>query len=420
MKLRFINGISILLLLVRTSVAQAGENSIVNFGAVGDGKTLDTHCIQTAIDRLASKGGGTLVVPKGVFLSGAIFLKPGVNLYLDKGAVFKGSTNIADYPEMRTRIEGHFQVWVPALLNADKCNGLRITGSGTLDGDGWPFWKEFWARRKADPQITNLAVKRPRLAYIHDCKDVRISGITFKDSALWNLHLYRCQDVVVNDVRFEVPWGVKCPSTDGTDVDSCQNVTIEDCTYRVDDDCVCLKGSKGPFAMDDKTSPPVEHILVKGCTFERGQGVVTVGSEATIVRNVVVEDCKVFGSIPLVRLKLRPDTPQDYEDLHYRDITLDGTGAIIQVRPWMQFFNLKGQQPPESVVKNVTISDIKGSFGSFGVIRGNPGQTEISNITLTNINVHLKNPRLDAIHVKNLRIENVAVNGQPFSLKPAG
>ena len=77
--------------------------------------------------------------------------------------------------------------------------------------------------------------------------------------------------------------GVKCPSTDGTDVDSCQNVTIRGCTYRVDDDCVCLKGSKGPFALDDKDSPPVEHIRVENCTFERGHGVVTLGSEATIV-----------------------------------------------------------------------------------------------------------------------------------------
>lgn len=390
--------------------------SIADFGAVGDGVTLNTKHIQTAIDQMAAKGGGTLVVPKGIFLSGAIFLKPGVNLHLDEGAVLKGSTNLADYPKRMTRIEGHYQIWLPALINADRCDHLRITGSGTLDGNGWSFWSEFWARRKANPKITNLAVERPRLAYIHNSKDVQISGITFKNSSFWNLHLYRCRDVVVNGVQFEVPWGYKCPSTDGTDVDSCQNVTIEGCTYRVDDDCVCLKGSKGPLAMNDKDSPPVEHIRVKDCTFERGAGVVTLGSEATVVRDVVVEDCKVLGSVPLTRLKLRPDTPQDYENLHYRNITLDGTGEIIQVRPWTQFFDLNGQRPPKSVVKNVTLSDIKGTFGSFGVIQGNPGQTKISDITLKNINVHLKNERLDAVHVQGLKVENVTVNGKPFSL----
>src|SRR5712671_1324299 len=90
--------------------------SITAAGAVGDGVTLNTAAIQQTIDSLATNSGGTVLIPKGEFLSGAIFLKPGVNLHLDKGAVLKGSTNILDYPEMPTRIEGHFQVWIPALI----------------------------------------------------------------------------------------------------------------------------------------------------------------------------------------------------------------------------------------------------------------------------------------------------------------
>jgi alpha-L-rhamnosidase len=185
----------------------------------------------------------------------------------------------------------------------------------------------------------------------------------------------------------------------------------------VDDDCICLKGSKGPFALGDKDSPPVEHIRVSDCTFERGGGVVTLGSEATVVRDVVVENCKVVGPINLVRLKLRPDTPQRYEDIHFRDITLDSTGTILDGQPWMQFFDLKGQPPPKSVVRNVTLSNIKGRYGAFGTLRGNPGQTEICDTTLENIDVQLENEKLRAVQVKNLRIENVKVNGSPFSLK---
>lgn len=393
--------------------------SIADLGAAGDGKTLNTGPIQSAINQLAAKGGGTLVIPKGVFLSGAIFLKPGVNLHLDEGAVLKGSTDRKDYPKTKTRIEGHFEEWLPALLNADRADHLRISGSGTLDGSGQIFWRAFWDARKKDPQVTNLAVERPRLALIQNSEDVRISGIRFKDSGFWNLHLYRCKNVVVENVRFEVPNGVKCPSTDGTDIDSSQNVTIRGCTYRVNDDCVALKGSKGPFALDDKDSPPVEHIRVSDCTFERGYGALTLGSEATIVRDVVVENCKVVGSVILAKLKFRPDTPQHYEDIHYRNITLDGTGTILDGQPWKQFFDLKGQPPPKSVVRNVTLSNIKGRFGSFGTLQGNPGQTEISDITLENIDVHLKHEKLHAVKVKNLKIENVKVNGKPFSLKDA-
>lgn len=404
----------------KSKTASSKRASVAEFGAVGDGKTLNTVSIQSAIDQLAAKGGGTLVIPKGVFLTGAIFLKPGVNLHLEEGAVLKGSTDRKDYPKMKTRIEGHFEEWLPALVNADRADHLRITGSGTLDGNGAPFWEDFWARRKENPKTTNLDVERPRLALVQNSEDVRISGVTFKDSGFWNLHLYRCKNVLVENVRFQVPDGVRCPSTDGTDIDSCQDITIRGCTYRVDDDCIALKGSKGPFAMGDKDSPPVEHIRVENCTFERGHGVVTLGSEATVVRDVVVENIKVTGPNNLVRLKLRPDTPQHYEDIHYRGVTLDNAGgAIMAVLPWMQYFDLKGQPPPQSVVRNVTLTNVRGTYGSFGTLQGNPGQTEIGDITLKNIDVQLKNENLKAVDVKNLKLEKVNVNGKPFSLKPA-
>ena len=182
---------------------------------------------------------------------------------------------------------------------------------------------------------------------------------------------------------------------------------------------VALKGTKGPLAMDDKDSPPVEHIRVTDCTFERGHGVVTLGSEATIVRDVVVEKCKVLGPHALVRLKLRPDTPQLYEDIHYRDITLDGTGPIVQVRPWKQFFDLQGQPPPKSIVRNVTLSNVKGRFGSFGDLQPNPGQTEIADVTIEDVDVQLKSEKLNVGEVKSLKIENVVVNGKPFALPTA-
>lgn len=398
------------------STIETTETDITTIGAVGDGETLNTAAIQTAIDQLAANGGGTLVVPSGVFLSGALFLKSGVHLHLAEGAVLKGSTDKNDYPKMTTRIEGQFVEWLPALINADGTDGLRISGSGTLDGNGAPFWEEFWKQRKADPEVTNLAVERPRLMLVQNSKDVHISGITFKDAGFWNLHLYRCTDALIENVRFELPDGVKCPSTDGTDIDSCQNVTIRGCTYRVDDDCICLKGSKGPFALDDKDSPPVENIHIENCTFERGHGVVTLGSEATTVRNVTVENCTMLGPINLVRLKLRPDTPQTYENIHYRNITLDSAeGNLLQVQPWKQFFDLKGQQPPKSVVRNVSLTNIKGRYGSLGTLHGTPNQTTISDVTLENIEVQLKNGKLSVGEVENLKIENVVVNGKPFS-----
>jgi alpha-L-rhamnosidase len=167
--------------------------------------------------------------------------------------------------------------------------------------------------------------------------------------------------------------------------------------------------------MQDKDSPPVEHIRITNCTFEAGQGVVTLGSEATVVRDVVVENCKVTGAIPVVRLKLRPDTSQLYEDIHYRNITLDNSGgALFEVKPWKQFFDLQGQPPQKSTVRKVTVSDVKGTYGAFGTLEGNPGD-EISDVSLENIELTLKNEKLQTKDVKNLTMKNVRINGNPVS-----
>ena len=151
---------------------------------------------------------------------------------------------------------------------------------------------------------------------------MKIEGITFKDSQFWNLHLYNCDGVLVHKVRFQVPDDYKqAPSTDGIDIDSSRNVTVDGCFFSVTDDCIACKGSKGPHAMEDTDSPPVEHIRVRNCVYKRGGGVLTLGSEATIVRDVIVENCRITGNVRIATLKLRPDTPQHYEDITFRNIT---------------------------------------------------------------------------------------------------
>jgi alpha-L-rhamnosidase len=394
------------------------EALITNFGAKPDGATLNTKAIQSAIDHLAAKRGGTVVVPQGVFVSGALFFKPKVNLHLEAGAVLQCSTDMANFPVQRTRIEGHFEEkFNPALINANNCDGFAITGEGTLDGAGRPIWDEFWKLRNAAPDphnFPNLGVPRARLALIEGSHNVKIEGITFKDSQFWNLHLYNNDGVLVHNVRFQVPDDYKqAPSTDGIDIDSSRNVTIDGCFFSVTDDCIACKGSKGPHAAEDTSSPPVEHIRIRNCTYKRGGGVLTLGSEATIVRDVVVEDCRITGNVRVATLKLRADTPQHYEDITFRNITSESSaGPILSVQPWSQYFNLQGAAPPQSVVRNLTLTGIKGHFSAFGTIKPNPGQTQITNVLLKDFDVVLQNDKLAATGVTNLKFENVIVNGQ--------
>ena len=403
--------------LRRNQTLSARRLSIVERGAVGDGATLNTASIQGAIDELACDGGGTVVVPSGVFVSGALFFKPGVGLRLEKDAVLRCSTDMANFPPRRTRIEGHFEeAFNPALINADACDGFRLGGEGTLDGAGRAIWDLFWKLRNETEDkrnFRNLGVPRARLALIENSRNVVIEDVTFKDSQFWNLHLYRCRDVLVRNARFQVPDDyAQAPSTDGIDVDSCQDVAIRGCNFSITDDCIAMKGTKGPLALEDKDSPPVERVRIADCVFARGHAAVTLGSEATIVRDVAVENCRVTGEMAVLNFKLRSDTPQRYEDIHYRGLTLDGSGgSLVSISPWRQYIDLKGLPPPKSVVRDITLSDVKGRYGSFGGIRGNRDQTEIENITISDLDLQLAKPELTAKGVNDLRFENVVVNG---------
>lgn len=387
---------------------------ITSFGAVAGETALNTKAIQAAIDAAAISGGGTVVIPAGVFRSGSIFLKEDVGLFLEEGAVLAGSEDIEDYPKRMTRIEGHFEPWRMALVNAEGIDRLSIGGKGVLDGRGPVFWKAFWQRRKENPKCTNLEVERPRLLLIDRCRNVRVEGIQLHDSGFWNLHLYKCRDVLIEGLRIVIPSAgpdLRGPSTDGIDVDSSQNVTIRKCYISTGDDNIALKGSKGPLADKDADSPPVENILVEDCEIGDGNGLITCGSEATVVRNVTVRNCVMSGRATLLTLKLRPDTPQHYENITMDGIKLSGGGRLLNVAPWTQFFDLKGLPPPTRQVNNITLRNITGEYRAFGRLQGNPGDV-LRDFTFENVNVQLKEPVLDHKVVQNLVMRNVMVNGQ--------
>jgi parallel beta-helix repeat protein len=395
---------------------------ITDYGAVADGKTLNTAAIQKAIDAAAAAGGGVLEIPQGTFLSGSIFIKPGVELYLDEGAVLLGSQNIEDYPKRMTRIEGHFEPWRLALVNISGFDHVRVGGKGQLNGNGAPFWALFYSSRAANPATTNLDIERPRLMFIDHCADVSVTGISFQDSGFWNLHLYHSHDVHVDGLRINAP---RSPSTDGIDVDSCQDVTIRNCQISNNDDDIALKGSKGPHADLLTDNPPDENILIENCTIGDGNGLLTCGSEATIVRNVMVRNCAITGNAKMLNLKLRPDTPQHYSNITVDGVKLSGTGMIIDVEPWLQFFDLQGQPGPARSLDHITVRNITGSTRTFGTLRGNVANPQrgtlgdnLSDFTFENINVTLTAPALSRGEVSNITFKNVVVNGQPMDVPP--
>ncbi len=374
--------------------------SIASLGAVGDGATLNTMAIQNAIDQCAKDGGGTVVVPAGRFISGALFLQPGVDFELETGAVLCASTDIKDFPtQQHVRFEGHFSDHASSLLNVEHCDGFKLAGNGELDGNGAAYWK------------SSAPGGRPRLCEICDSQNVVVSGVRFYNSPSWNLHFYNCRQCVVDQCRFEIAPHAKGPSTDGTDIDSSQGILVTHCFYSVNDDCICLKGNRYDGLHQMPPSPPVEDIHIKDCIFARGQGALSLGTEATIIRNVEFENSVVQGKMPMLRIKFRPDTAgQHYSNIHVQGIRLDGTGRIVSLEP-THGTKVPVSKVPISDASGIVVEDVSGHFGSFGSIAGG-SSVAVSDVLFQNIQVGVsQDAQLDAKGVTRLRLDRVKVTG---------
>lgn len=317
---------------------------VTDYGVVDDSTIVQTEALQKVIDTAAASGRYcTVVIPKGTFVTGSLFMRKNVNVFMRSGAVLKGSDNIADYPVVDTRIEGQSCKYFAALINADGLDGWKLYGAGTIDGNGERFWRAFWLRRQWNPQCTNKDEQRPRLVYVSNCSDVEISGITLQNSPFWTCHLYKSDHVRLLNLRILAPHEpVKAPSSDAVDIDACHDVLISRCYMNVNDDAVALKGGKGVDADKDPNNGSNERILITDCEFGFCHSCLTCGSESVHNRNVVMQHVKVDHATRLLWLKMRPDTPQHYE---YIDVSYVAGSVthFLYIHPWTQFFDLQGR-----------------------------------------------------------------------------
>ena len=347
---------------------------ITDHGAIGDGQTLNTKAIQTAIDSLAADGGGVIVVPKGTFITGSIFLKQGVNLQVEKDGVLKGSVNHEDYPQVKTRWEGVEREFTAALLNAVDITGVEVSGEGTIDGSGDLWMQRFKARQQSQDArpaggFTPTLPPRPRLICFQNCRKVRIAGLSLKNQALWCLHILYSEDVVVDGINIRADHNI--PSSDGIDPDSSRNVLITKCDIDVNDDCISIKAGKDADGM--RVNRPCENIIIEKCRFGYGHGAVAMGSEVTGgIRNVEVRDCVVEDdNWEPIRFKSQPSRGGVVENIVYRNIELRNTRQAFNFN--MEWRMVRPIAPPAkvlTVVRNVKLINITGTVKSGGVIHG--------------------------------------------------
>ena len=287
---------------------------ITDYGVSTDSTIVQTAAIQAVIDKASENGGGVIVIPRGTFITGSLFFKPKTHLHLVEGAKLKGSDRITNFKILETRIEGETCPYFAAVINADHVDGFTITGKGTIDGNGYNYWDEFWIRRKWNRQCTNKDAQRPRLVYISNCSNVTVQDVHLINSPFWTNHVYNSDHVRYLDCYIYAPTsGVKAPSSDAIDIDKCHDFLVDGCYMNVNDDAVVLKGGKGTYADTMSVNGPVERVIIQNCQYDTVHGMLTLGSESLHDRNIILRNCNSRNANRVLWLKMRPDTPQQYE-----------------------------------------------------------------------------------------------------------
>jgi exo-poly-alpha-galacturonosidase len=373
---------------------------ITDYGAAADPNAVNTEAIRKAIDTCAAAGGGVVVVPAGTFLSGAIFLKPGVDLRIEKDGVLKAVVDRSAFPEVDTRWEGEEQRWICAFINAFDMNDLDITGEGTIDGSG-----ELWLKERHP---------RPRLIAIQNCRRVHVAGLSIKNQACWGLFILYSQNVDVANLTIRAAHNI--PMSDGIDVDSSKDVHIIGCDIDTNDDCIAIKSGKDEDGR--RVNRPAQDIVVEKCLFRYGHGGVSMGSEMSGgIRNVEIRRCTMEAdNWAPIRFKSQPSRGGVVENITYRDIALKDTRKAFEFNMAWRMVNPKPPSDPLPVVRNVRIINVSGTTQNAGDMHGLPG-SPIRNVSFENCHIKAQKQGLILDHVEDLDLSGLTIEvpqGEPI------
>lgn len=307
--------------------------SVNKFGAKADGITINTKFIQAAIDACAKKGGGTVSFETGSYVTGSLFLKSGVHLYLPEGAEILGSQNFDDYPEIDTRIAGIEMKWPAALLNVIDQKNVAITGKGTVNARGKFCWDKYWTMRKDYEAkglrwVVDYDAKRIRTLLVQSSQDITLKGLTLKNAGFWTVQLLYSKQLTVDGLTIRNNEDGHGPSTDGIDIDSSTWVLVENCDIDCNDDDFCLKAGRDGDGL--RVNRPTEYVVIRKCIARKGGGMVTVGSETSGgIRHILATDIVAKGTKNGFLIKSALTRGGTVSDIHIRNIQMDSVGTAI-------------------------------------------------------------------------------------------
>ena len=394
----------ILLLIVTYSDAQNFYN-VVKYGAKNDSSKLCTTAIGKAIDAASKAGGGTVYFPAGKYLTGAIHLKSNITIFIDAGAEINFSDNFDDYlPMVESRYEGVDVTSFSPLFYAYKAENITITGRGSINGHGKKWWDFVEGYKKDQPRSkwqfmfdslnkhiimpddsaqTKRGFLRPPFIQPMYCKNVRVEGITIRNSPFWTINPEFCENVTVDGVTINNPHS---PNTDGINPESCKYVHISNCHISVGDDCITIKSGRD---IPGRTKGiPAENYTITNCTMLSGHGGVVIGSEMSGgVKKITISNCIFDGTDRGLRIKTSRGRGATVEEIRVDNIIMKNIGEnafVLDMQYSKAAPEIVSERTPQ--FKNIHFSNITAQTKNAGIINGLE-EMQIENVTFNDIQI---------------------------------
>lgn len=417
----------------------SAEYNALDYGAKNDLSFNSQPAINNAILDCSKKGGGKVIIPKGIYLvNGPIVMKSNVNLFLEEGVEIKFGTNPEDYlPMVMTRWEGMECYNYSSLVYAFGEKNFAITGKGILDGqasnDNWWKWsgstRYGWVQNTPSQRDSNsrpLLMKmnneqvpvekrifgkdqylRPNFVQFYKCENILLDGITVKNSPMWILHPVLCKNVIIQNVS-TISYG---PNTDGCDPESCKDVLIKNCYFQNGDDCIAIKSGRNNDGR--RINIPSENIIIQGCKMKDGHGGITVGSEISGgCRNVFAEDCEMDSPNLDKAFRFKSNTVRggNLENMFFRNIKIGQVKEAVLHIDW-KYEPREGKGEHLPILKNVFIDNIQSGKSERALYIVGLENSPIQSVTISNSNFAGTSKENLLEHILVLKFSNVKING---------
>lgn len=406
--------------------ATAQTFDIRTFGAIGDDKTLNTEAVQRAVDACSLNKGGTVLIPTGTFIIGTVYLKSNVHLYLESGAILRGSSNLNDYAPYN---EVHY-----GMLYAVNSENITISGFGNIDGNGDHFF-DLNKAKKIDSEGTKFTrqkdnfrkvpgdglgdgpivpLSRPYQMFIFsNCKRVTVKDIFVTEAPMWTMHFADCDGVLVDGIRL---WtNMLAPNADGIDITSCNNVIITNCDIRSGDDCLAIVGYDHHFEIPgyQKLRHVSENIIVSNCNLQSYSSGIRIGFlDQNTVRNITITNCNITNSTRGIGIFLRDEG--SLENITISNVNIEtklrtgdwwGNGEPIHISA------IRGNEGVQlGKIKNVQFDNIT-CKSENGILIYGTDESQIENVSFKNLKLELVDSKLNDVAGGNIDLRGCSVIG---------